>query len=290
MAGFVANQGPVASSSGLPQIRTGGTTKPKVGPGGQLYGSGVGTGGIGKNTMFMPDATDPTGYKWDPVKGDYVRTPESLGQDAAAVLKGLDGASSSSAASSESGSYTNPPQITMQPWGGGGAGSGAGSTGSFPTERLTPPDTSAAQSAEFARAKDKAGLVARGALTGLEGAMAGRGTVGSGVEGRAMQGIINEGQQQLGEVSRQQAMTGAELAQKNAELAYQGGIQQRGQDITQSEGAASRGLQGTLGQFEGNIAMRGQDIQSQISQKELELKRQQSQQQQILDALKSITY
>jgi hypothetical protein len=36
--------------------------------------------------------------------------------------------------------------------------------------------------------------------------------------------------------------------------------------------------------------MRGQDIQSQISQKELELKRQQSQQQQILDALKSITY
>jgi len=63
--------------------------------------------------------------------------------------------------------------------------------------------------------------------------MAGRGIVGSGVEGRGMASIINQGQQDLGEVARQQAITGAELAQKNAETAYSGGITQRGQDINQ---------------------------------------------------------
>lgn len=122
---------------------------------------------------------------------------------------------------------------------------------------LSAPDTSAAENASFARAKDQVGLQTRGALTGLAGAMAGRGVVGSGVEGRGQLGVVNQGQQQLADVSRQQAITHADLAQKNAEMAYSGGITQRGQDIGQNLGNG----QLALGAYNSGIQQRGQDIQ-----------------------------
>jgi hypothetical protein len=117
-------------------------------------------------------------------------------------------------------------------------------------------NTDEAQAAAFARAKDTAGLVARGALTGLSGAMAGRGTVGSGVEGRGQQSIINAGQQQLGDVVRQQAMTKADLAQQTAEANYSGGIAQRGQDLSNLQA----GNQNTLTARGQDISQRGQDL------------------------------
>jgi hypothetical protein len=176
-------------------------------------------------------------------------TPTSAGTKAGknaadylAELTAYKGSGSGSGAAS--GSYAGNVSMPFMGSGAGGSGSPtlpARETGGFqaqPNERLAIPDTSAAQSAEFARAKDLAGLTARGALTGLAGAMAGRGTVGSGVEGRGQQAVINTGQQQLGEVGRQQAITGAELAQKQAEMAYQGGISQRGQDIGQQTAQA----------------------------------------------------
>ncbi len=121
------------------------------------------------------------------------------------------------------------------------------------------PDTSAANAAAFARAKDQVGQTSRGALTGLAGAMAGRGTVGSGVEGRGQQNIIQAGMGQLGDVSRQQAITNAELAQKTGEINYQGDISQRGQDIGYGSGVNANMLT-ARGQ---DITQRGQDLEQQ---------------------------
>lgn len=132
-----------------------------------------------------------------------------------------------------------------------------------PLAHLAAPDSSGAQANEFARAKDQVGLQTRGAITGLAGAMAGRGTVGSGVEGRGQQQIVGQGQQQLGEVSRDQAITGANLAQKDAEAEYQGSIAQRGQDISRESTINSQMLE-ARGQDINNLnTARGQQLSSQ---------------------------
>lgn len=122
--------------------------------------------------------------------------------------------------------------------------------------QIQAPDMTAANAAAFARAKDQVGQTARGALTGLAGAMAGRGTVGSGVEGRGMSSIINAGQGQLGDVSREQAISGANLAQRNAELGFTGGITQRGQDLAAIQARNDAMLRAR----EQDISQRGQDI------------------------------
>jgi hypothetical protein len=142
-------------------------------------------------------------------------------------------------------------------------------------------DTSAAQNAQFNRAKDLASQNAKSALSGLSSAMAGRGLLGSGTETRGMERTFQAGQQQLGDVARQQAMTAADMAQRQAEAAYQGGIaqrgqdigvldqqyqgdiSQRGQDISSQQEDAQRALQAALGQYQGGITLRGQDISTQ---------------------------
>jgi len=147
------------------------------------------------------------------------------------------------------------------------------------------PNRDAANAAIFAQAKDKVGATSRGALTGLAGAMAGRGISGSGVEARGQQETVQAGQQQLGDVARQQAVTDADIAEQNALATYQGDIAQRGQNLgfdTTQRGqnveqrgqdigaleAAQNSLVAQRGQdlaqqgleYQGGIAQRGQDI------------------------------
>lgn len=125
---------------------------------------------------------------------------------------------------------------------GGPAGAGMGA-GTWTPESVMPRqaspvtrvDTSGARAAEFARAKDQVGQTTAGAITGLRSAMAGRGTLGSGSEGSSIAGIINAGQGQLGEVSRDAAIKGAGAAEHAADMTYQGDITQRGQDIGAAE-------------------------------------------------------
>ena len=127
-----------------------------------------------------------------------------------------------------------------------------------------------ANAAAFAQAKDSVGLQMRGALTGLAGAMAGRGISGSGLEAAGQLGVVNTGQGQLGDVSRQQAVTNANLSNQNAVTAYQGGIAQRAQDIGVGEanlGAATTGREQNIGIAQGNQnslnTQRAQDLQMQ---------------------------
>jgi hypothetical protein len=124
-----------------------------------------------------------------------------------------------------------------------------------------------ANAAAFAQAKDSIGLQMRGALTGLAGAMAGRGISGSGLEAAGDVGVVNTGQGQLGGVSRDQAVTNANLSNANAVTAYQGGLTQRAQDIGVGEanlGAATTGRGQDIGVNEANLVAastgRGQDI------------------------------
>lgn len=110
-------------------------------------------------------------------------------------------------------------------------------------------DTSGAQSGEFARAKDQVGQESAGALTGLRAALAGRGMLGSGAEGRGTANVVMRGQGELGDVSRAQASDRAAADEREAKTNYEGDLTQRGQDI----------------------AMRGQDISAQEEANNLQM-------------------
>lgn len=217
----------------------------------------------------------PPGYSWDATKGTWVPTVDSaenkLSQQGKAMA-GLFGAPSgnygASGASPQislgypgatpTGSGTSIPRITgpAAPPSTVTSGQSGTSIAREPTmaaapgrETLSDVDFQAANAAEFARAKDQIGLQTRGALTGLSGAMAGRGITGSGVAGRGIASVVNQGAQGLSNVTRQQAITGAEMAQKNAEANFQGGITQRAQDMQRDATSASLG-----------VTQRGQDM------------------------------
>lgn len=116
-----------------------------------------------------------------------------------------------------------------------GAAGGSGSTapvtyGAGTGPMPNPAMLQASQEAAFARAKDQTGLIGKSAISGLRDSMAARGTLGSGIEGEETARVLNTGATQLGDVNRQQledTLTGATHA---ADVQYQGGIAQRGQN------------------------------------------------------------
>ncbi len=93
-----------------------------------------------------------------------------------------------------------------------------------------------AQEAAFARAKDRAGLISKSAITGLRDNMAARGTLGSGMEGEQTANILSGAAGGLGDVNREQMIKEANSAQHIADQEYQGGITQRGQNIQAMQG------------------------------------------------------
>lgn len=100
---------------------------------------------------------------------------------------------------------------------------------------VSPQQSQAAVEAEFARAKDTAGNIAKSAMTGLNDSMAGRGLMGSGIHGEEMAKIINGQAGGLSDLNREQAIQGLQYATHANDMAYQGGITQRGQDISQMQ-------------------------------------------------------
>lgn len=299
-------------------------------------------GGPNGSALTNLQSSAPSGYKYDPVQMQYVRTPTYLGQDTAAQIKGLTGAFPQGIASAfgaptgnASGSYGSTGAGGTGVYGTSGSPAPMVGTPQTPTQ-ITPtgtpqqvqmgstpgqvaaiqgPDQSAANSAAWAGAKDLVGQTARSSSSALAGLMAGRGISGSGVEGRGQVGIIQSGQQQLGDTARQQAINNAAIAEQNAVTSYQGDITQRGQNLGQLQaqanlGATQRGqdigaseaatnsLVAQRGQdlaqqgleYQGGVTQRGQDIQQQeaagtlglgygqlgLSQQELALKQLQS--------------
>lgn len=104
---------------------------------------------------------------------------------------------------------------------------------------VAPIDTTAAHAAAFARSKDQVGQVGASALRSLRAAAGGRNMLGAGMEGRQTASVINAGQAQLGEVSRDAAVDDARRADDTAKFNYSGAAAQRAQ--TMSDATARRG-------------------------------------------------
>lgn len=154
---------------------------------------------------------------------------------------------------------------TVTPSGGGSATGGGGYA------HLAPVDTSAAESASFNKAKDQVGQESTGALAGLRSALGARGMLGSGLEERGTAAAATSAAGQLGDVSRQQAVTRASNAQKNAQANFEGDITQRGQDFQREEAANSLAGSKEIAGYQGQITQRGQDISGANAARALEI-------------------
>jgi hypothetical protein len=137
--------------------------------------------------------------------------------------------------------------------------SGGGSLGRG-IPQISQVNQDAAESAQFGKAKDQVGQETAGGLTALRSALAGRGMLGSGAEYRGTQGVVNKGQGELGDVSRQQAVTHLanemDINKANQAAALTG----RGQNMDYSLGARGQ-----------DITQRGQDIQQQEANAQLQM-------------------
>lgn len=130
---------------------------------------------------------------------------------------------------------TNSGQSTFDPYKAaqslsilqGALGSGA----SAPTVSYGDAGADAARDATFARAKDKAGQIARASLTGLRNVMGERGLGGSSIESAQSAGILGEAGSELGDVNREQLIQDLNRQQHIQDLTYQGNITQRGQTL-----------------------------------------------------------
>lgn len=122
------------------------------------------------------------------------------------------------------------------------------------------PDTTAANAATFAAAKDQAGQTARGALTGLRDSLGERGMLGGGVEGAATQNVVNTATQGVNNQTRQNAVTDAANSEQNALAGYSGQVAMRGQDITAGTAAHATDTNAALTQRAQDITQRGQNI------------------------------
>ena len=104
----------------------------------------------------------------------------------------------------------------------------------------------AARDAVFARAKDKAGQIARSSLNALRNVMGERGLSGSSIEGLNQAGVVGAAGSELGDVNREQMIQDLNRQAEIEDLTYQGGIQQRGQNIAAQQPLlgliAARGL------------------------------------------------
>ena len=106
-----------------------------------------------------------------------------------------------------------------------------GSGGSTPVQYggADPQALQKAQEAEFARGKDRAGLISKSAITGLRDSMASRGTLGSGIEGEGTANILSGAAGGLGDLNREQTIQAAQGQTHAADQQFQGDLQQRAQ-------------------------------------------------------------
>ena len=100
-------------------------------------------------------------------------------------------------------------------------------------------DPQAAKDAAFARAKDKIGLDTRASMTALRENLAGRGTLGGGLEGGGMASLLGDSAGTLSDVVSNQ--TAYDVAGNNAlsDRNYQGELVQRGQNLGLSQSLLS---------------------------------------------------
>jgi hypothetical protein len=127
-----------------------------------------------------------------------------------------------------------------------------------------PQDAKAYQDAQFARLKDKSGSLGQGALQSLASTLAGRGISGqSGTFGRGLSDIITRSVQPLADLNvehlgQEYAAAGHErdLSEQRASTAFNGGIQQRGQDMSSQQAMNNLLTQIAQIKYQGEIGQR----------------------------------
>lgn len=133
-----------------------------------------------------------------------------------------------------------------------------------------PADATAYQNAAFARLKDKSGQLGQGAVESLAAQLAGRGISGqSGTFGRGLADIVSRSVQPLADLNvahlgQEYDAAGRErqLSEARANAEYQGGIAQRGQNVSSQQALNSLLAQLAMGEYQGGISQRGQDLES----------------------------
>ena len=104
----------------------------------------------------------------------------------------------------------------------------------------------AARGAAFARAKEQAGQTARASLSALEDVSAERGLMGSTLEASEQGRVAGGARADIQDFTREQLMQDLDRSREVANMTYQGGITQRGQDLSRQQALlgllAGRGL------------------------------------------------
>ena len=110
----------------------------------------------------------------------------------------------------------------------------SGEGGGTPSARVNYGDGGAADAARasaFARAKEQAGQNAAAAMRTLEEVAGRRGIRGSSIESGMIGDIVSGGRGEVNDFTREQLIQDLNNIQHTADVSYQGGIQQRGQDM-----------------------------------------------------------
>ena len=178
----------------------------------------------------------PEGYTYNTVTKQYERTPASAGGRVNEFMKAAGFGGSGGAGGGAGGGGTSFAGV-------GGVGGGGVAGGNIAAGLdIAPIDTTAADDAIFARAKDTAGQTGRASLESLRGLLGETGQLGGGAETQAVRDIVQSAAGQTGEVSRERAIQGSERGFQTALANQQTRLTQRGQDIAAQEAQARLAL------------------------------------------------
>jgi hypothetical protein len=203
-----------------------------------------------------PNQLKNAGMTWDAPTQKWVKSPTTSGQQAGQYVNGYLSEIPSISGLLGGIGGTGTGSVSTGAFGSGGTGStgtGGGGSSAPQVPGLQMPDTSAATTAAFARAKDQAGQMTRASLDSLADEMGANHMLGSGGQMQGMVDALTKGTNLMGEESRSEAEKQADLAEQTALANYTGGITQRGQDMSQQ------------------TAYRGQDVAAQDAQARLAL-------------------
>lgn len=114
-------------------------------------------------------------------------------------------------------------------------------------------DSTAADAAAFARAKDLTGSNTRASIDALRNEFSARGLLGSNLEGSGIASAINTGQGKLSDVATEQAKANVARANQVADRNYAG-------DLTASNAEYAGGVTGAQTAFSGGLTARGQNL------------------------------
>jgi len=105
---------------------------------------------------------------------------------------------------------------------------GTGGGGAAPAANT---DSTAANAAAFATAKDQTAAIGRGAITGMREGLAERGGLGGGMEGGGMASLMGENARRLSDTTRQQTISDVDTQNRRADRNYAGDLTKRGQNL-----------------------------------------------------------